>query len=114
MTLHKLAEFYTHWFSICPNISSTFQLSPYLEALSNKAVKYKCGEQLNINFNIQLLSTFVLFGFHKNGFVKSCSSLKGLLEYKISWSLIDWCKFCMHLISVNICYFGTIEVMGLK
>jgi hypothetical protein len=67
-----------------------------------------------MNFNIQLLSTFVLFGFRKIGLIESCSSLKGLQEYKISWSLVDWCKLCMHLISMNICYFGAIEAMGLK
>jgi hypothetical protein len=56
----------------------------------------------------------VFFFFHKNGRIKCCSSFKYLSEYRISWSHVDWCKFCIHLRNLNVWHFGTIEVTELK
>jgi hypothetical protein len=57
---------------------------------------------------------FVFFVFDKNGLIKSCSAFEDLSENKISWSNVDWCKFCIHFRSLNICHFGMLEGMGLK
>jgi hypothetical protein len=67
-----------------------------------------------MNFDIQTAAMFVFFVFDKNGFIKSCSSFEDLSVYKISLSHIDWCKFCIHLRSLNVCYFGMVEGKGLK
>jgi hypothetical protein len=63
----------------------------------------KCNSSLvvstkqTMNFNIQTAAMFVFFVFDKNGLIKSCSSFEDLSVYKISWSHVDWCKFCIHL-----------------
>jgi hypothetical protein len=57
---------------------------------------------------------FVLVVTRKSGIVKSCSSFEDLSAYKISLSHIDLCKFCIHLRSLNVCYFGMFAPMGLK
>jgi hypothetical protein len=67
-----------------------------------------------MNFNIQLAAMFVFFVFDKNSFIKSCSSFENLSVYKMSWSHVDWCKFCIHLRSLNIRHFGTVEGTGLQ
>jgi hypothetical protein len=41
---------------------------------------------------------FSVFG--KNGLIKKFPSSENLSDYKISWSNIEWCKFCIHLKSV--------------
>jgi hypothetical protein len=66
-----------------------------------------------MNFNIQTAAMFVFFVFDKNGFIKSCSSFEDLSLYKVSWSHVDWCKFRIHLRSLNVHYFGMVEVTGL-
>jgi hypothetical protein len=68
----------------------------------------------NMNFNIQLAAMFVFFAFDKNGLIKSCSSFEDLSENKISWSRVDWCKFCIHLRSLNVRHFGMVEGTGLN
>jgi hypothetical protein len=67
-----------------------------------------------MNFNIQTAAMFVFFIFDKNGLNKSCSSFEDLSVYKISWSYVDWCKFCIHLRSLNVRHFGMVEGTGLK
>jgi hypothetical protein len=67
-----------------------------------------------MNFNIETATMFVFFVFDKNGLIKSCSSFQDLSEYKISWSHVDWCKFCIHLISFNVRHFGMVEGTRLK
>jgi hypothetical protein len=67
-----------------------------------------------MNFNIQTAATFVFFVFDKNGFIKICSSFEDLTVYKISWSHVDWCKFCIHLRSLNVRHFEMVEGTGLK
>jgi hypothetical protein len=67
-----------------------------------------------MNFNIQLAAMFVFFAFDKNGPIKSYSSFEDLSVYKISRSHVDWCKFCIHLRSSNVCHFGMVEGTGLK
>jgi hypothetical protein len=67
-----------------------------------------------MNFNIKLAAMFVCFVFDKNGFIKSCSSFEDLSVYKSSWSHVDWCKFCIHLRSLNVRHFGMVEGTGLK
>jgi hypothetical protein len=67
-----------------------------------------------MNFNIQLAAMFVFFVFDKNGLIESCSSFDDLSVYKISCSHVDWCKFCIHLRSLNVVHFGMVEGTGLK
>jgi hypothetical protein len=57
---------------------------------------------------------FVFFVYCKSSLFKSCSSSEALSEYKISWSYIDWCKFCIHLKSLNMHHFGMIAASTLK
>jgi hypothetical protein len=63
----------------------------------------------NINFNVQSSSSFVfwfLFCFlHNSGVTESCSSLEDLSAYKISWSHVESCKFCIHLTCLNVRHF---------
>jgi hypothetical protein len=67
-----------------------------------------------MNFNIQTAAMFVFFVFDKNGLIKSCLSFVYLSVYKISWSHVDWCKFCIHLRSLNVRHFRMVEGTGLK
>jgi hypothetical protein len=67
-----------------------------------------------MNFNIQTAAMFVFFVFDKNGLIKSCSSSEDLSVHKISWSHVDWCKFCIQLRSLNVRHFGMVEGTGLK
>jgi hypothetical protein len=67
-----------------------------------------------MNFNIKTAAMFVFFVFDKNGLIKSCSSFEALSVYKISWSHVDWCKFCIHLRSLNVRHFWMVEGTGLK
>jgi hypothetical protein len=52
------------------------------------------------------------FVLHKSGHIKSCLSSEDLLEYKISWSYIDWHKFYIHLKSLNVRHFGMVADMA--
>jgi hypothetical protein len=61
-----------------------------------------------MNFNIQTAAMFVFFVSDKNGRIKNFSSFEDLSVYKISWSNVDWCKFCIHLISLNVRHFGMV------
>jgi hypothetical protein len=67
-----------------------------------------------MNFNIQTAAMFVFFVFDKNDLIKSCSSFEDLSVYKISWSHVDWCKFFIHLRSLNVRHFRMVEGTGLK
>jgi hypothetical protein len=67
-----------------------------------------------MNFNIQLAAMFVFFVFDKNGLIKSCSSFEDLSVFKISCSHVYWCKFCIHLRSLNVRHFVMVEGTGLK
>jgi hypothetical protein len=67
-----------------------------------------------MNFNIQLAAIFVFFVFDKNGLIKSCASFEDLSVYTISWSHVDWSKFCIHLRSLNVRHFGMVKGTELK
>jgi hypothetical protein len=67
-----------------------------------------------MNFNIQTAVMFVFFVFDKNGLIKSCSSFEHLSVCKISWSHVDWCKFCIHLRNLNVRHLGMVEDTGLE
>jgi Golgi nucleoside diphosphatase len=67
-----------------------------------------------MNFNIQTAAMLVFFVFDKNGLTKSCSSFEDLSVYKIQLCHVDWCKFCIHLRSLNVRHFGMVEDTGLK
>jgi hypothetical protein len=67
-----------------------------------------------MNFNIQTAAMFVFFVFDKNCLIKSCSSFEDLSVYKIPWSHVDWCKYCIHLKSLNVRHFGMVEGTGLE
>jgi hypothetical protein len=81
---------------------------------------YKCNGswivfiKQNMNFNFQLPSMYELLVYHKNGLNKSCSPFEDLSACKTLWSHIQWCKFCIHLRSLNVCHFGMVESTGLK
>jgi hypothetical protein len=46
--------------------------------------------------------------------MKSCSSFEDLSAFKVSWSDVDQCKFCIYLRSLTICHFGMGRTTGLK
>jgi hypothetical protein len=56
---------------------------------------------------------FQFFVFHKSGLIQSCSSSGDLPEY-ISWSYVDWCKFYIHLRSLNVRHFKMVATTALK
>jgi hypothetical protein len=64
-------------------------------------------------YNFQPSCTSIFLGFHKNALVKSFSSFENLSAYKISWPHIDWCRLCINIKSLNICYFGMVKAMEL-
>jgi hypothetical protein len=68
----------------------------------------------NVNFKYQPSEMFVLFVFRKKWPHKSCSPSEDLSEYKISWSYVEWCKFCIHLRSLNVRRFGMAAATVLK
>jgi hypothetical protein len=35
-------------------------------------------------------------------------------EYKMLWYHVDWCKFFIHLRSLNVCHFGMVYDTGLN
>jgi hypothetical protein len=136
MTLHKITELYTEWFSVYLNITSKFRTIVIFKNCvkqnngSNKTCRTsmifyytkvnlsKCNgswivsTKQNMNFNIQTTAMFVFFVLDKNGLTKSNSSFEDLSVYKISLSCVDWCKFCIHLRSSNVRHFGMVEDTG--
>jgi hypothetical protein len=56
---------------------------------------------------------FPFFVFRKNGLIISRSSSQDLSEY-ISWSYVDWCRFYIHLRSLNARHFGVVAATALK
>jgi hypothetical protein len=137
MTLHKITEFYTERFSVYPKTTSKFRtiaifkncvkimiqiklISMSMFSYYTKAHLSKCNgswvvsTKQTMNFNIQTAAMFVFFVFVTNGLIKSCSSFEWLSVYKISWSHVDWCKFCIHLRSLNVRHFGILEGTELK
>jgi hypothetical protein len=128
MTLHKITKFYTELFSVYHNITSKFRTIAIFKNCvkqnydSNKTYRYvhmsmisyctkvhlsKCNgswvvsTKQAMNFKNQTAAMFVFFVFDKNGLIKSCSSFEDLSVQKISWSHVEWCKFCIHLRSLN-------------
>jgi hypothetical protein len=45
---------------------------------------------------------FIFLVFRKRDVTESCLSFEDLSAYNISWSHVDWCKFCIHLSSLKI------------
>jgi hypothetical protein len=136
MALHKITEFYTEWFSIYPNIISKFRTIAIFKNCvkqNNETIKLigmfmissytkvhlcKCNGSWVVSTKKIRILTFkrppCSYFFHKNGLIKSCSSFEDLSVYKISWSHVDRCKFCIHLGSLNVLNFGMFEGTGLK
>jgi hypothetical protein len=138
MTLHKITEFYTKLFSVYHNITSKFrtivifkncvkQNMIQIKLIGMSMISYYTKVNLSkyngslvvstkqtMNFNIQTPAMFVFFVSDKNGLPKSCSSFKDLSVCKISWSHVDWCKFCIHLRSLNVRHFVMVEDTGLN
>jgi hypothetical protein len=135
MTLRKITELYTEWFSVYPNITSKFRTIVMFKTASIIQIKLvgmsmisyytkvhlsKCNgswvvsTKQTINCNIQLAAMFVFFVFDKDGLISSCSSFEDQSVYKISCSHVDWCKFCIHLRSLNVRHFGMVEDTRLK
>jgi hypothetical protein len=69
----------------------------FLKCNSSQVVSIK----QNVNFKIKPPAMFVFFAFRKNGLITSRSSS----ECKIPLSYIGWCKFCIHLKSLNVRHF---------
>jgi hypothetical protein len=69
-----------------------------------------------MNFSFQPPVMFVFLAFRKKCifFCKSCSSSEDQPEYKIAWPYLDWCKFCIHLRSLNVRHFGMVAATALK
>jgi hypothetical protein len=68
----------------------------------------------NFNVKYQLPAMFAFFVFRKNGLIKSCSSSEDISEYKTSWFYIEWCKFCIHLTSLNVSHFVMVAATALQ
>jgi hypothetical protein len=132
MTLHKITEFYTEWFSVCPNITSKFRNTAVFKSFvkcnndSNKTCRYARDSFYvpNLiclsatvreifkkgNFMYQVPSKFVFLVSHKNDLIRSCSSFEDLSAYTILLSCVHWFKFCIRL---NVRHFGMVEDTGL-
>jgi hypothetical protein len=67
MSLHKITEFYTEWFSICPNITSKFH-------------------------TIAIFKSFV----KENDSYKPCSYVHDLSLYQTSRGQMQLCMSCLH------------------
>jgi hypothetical protein len=67
-----------------------------------------------LKFNIQSSSMFIYLDSHKCGLMKSCSFSKDLSEFKMSCSCVEWCKFCVHLRSLNISFLVMVVATALK
>jgi hypothetical protein len=100
MTLHKITEFYTEWFSVYPNITSKFRTIAYLKTASNKIIiqiefvgmsmisyctkvslsecngSWVVSTKQTMDFTIQTAAMFVFFVFYKNGLIKFVHPLK--------------------------------------
>jgi hypothetical protein len=57
----------------------------------------------NMNFNFQPPAMFLIFDYHKNGLIKSCSFFEAVSTHKISWSHVELCK--MHWIRLTTDYY---------
>jgi hypothetical protein len=138
MTLHNITEFYAELFSVYPNITSKFRTIAIFKTASNKIIiqikltgmsmisyytkvhlstcngSWVVSTKQTMNCNIQTAAMFVFFVFDKNGLLKSCSAFEDISVYKISWSHVDWCKFFIHLRSLNVRHFWMVEDTGLK
>jgi restriction endonuclease S subunit len=111
ITLHTITEFYTKWFSVCPNITSKFRTTAIFKSSvkenngSNKTYRYihdlslnkfqlsKCNDlcvvsiKQNVNFKFKPHAMFELFS--QSGLTKSCSCFEDMPVYKIPWSHVD-------------------------
>jgi hypothetical protein len=137
LTLHKITHFCTEWLSVCPSITEKFCIITIFQSYvkqnndSNKTFRYDHDLLLyqtlfvqvqqfvsylhrTKDFNIQPPSTSIFLVFHKNGFIKGCSSSEDLSAFNIPWSNFDWCNFCIRPRSLNVPHFGTVEGTGLK
>jgi hypothetical protein len=65
----------------------------------------------NVNFNFQAPA---MYSYVFLVFFTKVVLLKVVHALGIPWSHADWCKFCIHLLSVNIRYIKMVEAMGLK
>jgi hypothetical protein len=92
-----------------------FMISYYINVhLSKCNGSWVVSTKQTMNFNIQTAAMFVFSVSDKNGLIKSCPSFEDLSVYKISWSYVDWCKFCVHLRSLNVRHLGMVEGTELK
>jgi hypothetical protein len=73
--------------------------------------KLKCSGQ-SVNFKFHTPSMFVFF--RKNDLIKSSCSSENLSEYRILCSIVDWCKFCIHLRSLNVHHIGMVAATALE
>jgi hypothetical protein len=56
---------------------------------------------------------FVFLAFSKSGLIELVNPLN-MSAYKIAWPHGDWCKFYVHLRSLNVSHFGMVEAKRLK
>jgi hypothetical protein len=128
MNLHKITEFYTKWFSFCPNITlqicttAIFQtsvkesrlliqmklvgISMIFRCTNLRLSKYKVlwvvSIKQNVNFKYQPQAIFVFSGFSQTWSFKRCSPFQDLSACRISWSRVDWYEVRIHLRSFKI------------
>jgi hypothetical protein len=131
MTLHKITEFYTKYFSVCLNRISKFRNTATFKRKANDSNKTcmsmifhcaklylsKCNGSHHktwiLNFNRPTCSYFSFFS-RESDLIKSCSSPENLSECKIAWLYVDWYKFFTHLRSLNVRHFGMVAATVLK
>jgi hypothetical protein len=70
-------------------------------------------EQNTINYKFKPPSTSVFLVSQKMVLLKVVLPLNIYRNTKVQ-SRIDWCKFCIHLRSLNVRHFGMVEAMGLE
>jgi hypothetical protein len=80
--------------------------------LSNCSGSWVAFLKQNMNFEVQPPSTFLFWGFHKNGLIESCPSFD-LPEY-ILWFHVKWWKFCIHTSILNFLHSRMVNAKELK
>jgi hypothetical protein len=117
MTVDKITELCPERFNVCPNISLEFfniVIFKNFIKQNNDCLSAVVSIKQNMDVNLQPPYIFVSFVCHKNYVDKIYSPFEDLSAYKISWSHIDCCKFCIHLRCLNVRHSEMVEATGLE
>jgi hypothetical protein len=119
MTSHKVTDFCTERFSVCPSITSKFRAVTILKL----RVKNKTMIQMKL-VGVSTIFYCTNHNLHNCGisWVISIKKIRILTlndppdSYfcKFSWSHLDWLKFCIHLMSLHVCNFGMVVATSFK